>query len=194
MYLFCTYKFAVGSVGKKVCYLVAGSCCSSYQECGRNELRRHRESNQCSRRKGECVEILRFQNTIHLCQLRTLGMIRNVLCPVLSGRVILLTPAWEKLQLRYVTLPWLKISGSQQIRGLAMAEKKRRKKTTCMTFLCMIALRNNTAAHTFYHRWTMLMSVSVKKDSWDPEVPYKRDCYLGNVTSLFSSLLSSCLA
>ena len=46
---------------RRFCYLVAGSCCSSYQECGRNELRRHRESNQCSRRKGECVEILRFQ-------------------------------------------------------------------------------------------------------------------------------------
>ena len=59
-------------------------------------------------------------------------------------------------------------------------KKRRKKKKTCMTFLCMIALRNNTAAHTFYHRWTMLMSVC----------PYKRDCYLGNVTSYVSSLLS----
>ena len=49
-------------------------------------------------------------------------------------------------------------------RGLAMAEKKKKKKDS-MTFLCMIALRNNTAADTFYHRWTKLMSVSVKKDS-----------------------------
>ena len=61
-------------------------------------------------------------------------MIRNVLCPVLSGRVILLSPAWEKLQLRYVTLPWLKISGSQQIRGLAMAEKKDEKKKDMYDF------------------------------------------------------------
>ena len=31
-----------------------------------------------------------------------------------------------------------------------------------MTFLCMVAHRKNTEAHTFYHHSTMLMSVSVK--------------------------------
>ena len=33
-----------------------------------------------------------------------------------------------------------------------------------MTFPCMIALVNKTVAHTFFHRSTMQMAVSVKND------------------------------
>ena len=41
-----------------------------------------------------------------------------------------------------------KISGSLQTVVLQIWQEKR-KKLTCMTFLCMIALRNKTVAHTF---------------------------------------------
>lgn len=50
-------------------------------------------------------------------------------------------------------------------------------KMTCMTFLYTIALRNKTVGHTFFHRSTMQMAVSVKKD--------------GNVTSQDVTLLLS---
>ena len=45
-----------------------------------------------------------------------------------------------------------KISGSQQIMILQIwqKKKKKRKKLTCMTFLCMIELRNKVVAHTMY--------------------------------------------
>ena len=38
----------------------------------------------------------------------------------------------------------------------------------------------------FFHRSTMPMATSVKKDCWDPEI-----CYHGNMTSHFSSLLTN---
>ena len=47
-----------------------------------------------------------------------------------------------------------------------MAEKK----LTCVTFLCMIALRNKTVAHTFLPSLTKEMTVSCKKDFEDPEI------------------------
>ena len=169
---------------KKVCYLVAGSCCSSYQECGRNELRRHRESNQCSRRKGECVEILRFQrinkeNTFMSTSDLGDDTQRLVSCVVWTRNFADSSLRKAAAALRHVAMVenfWIS-TNPWPCNG---RKKRRKKKKTCMTFLCMIALRNNTAAHTFYHRWTMLMSVC----------PYKRDCYLGNVTSYVSSLLS----
>ena len=49
---------------------------------------------------------------------------------------------------RYVTLPWSQNLRSLTNRGPAnMAEKAI--KMTCMTFLCIIALRKKTVAHTF---------------------------------------------
>ena len=67
---------------------------------------------------------------------------------------------------------------SQQNKILQIREKNRKQKMkmTCMTFLYMTALRNKTVRHTFFHRSTMQMAVSIKKD--------------GNVTSHFSSLLA----
>ena len=41
---------------------------------------------------------------------------------------------------------------------------KKTKKLSGMTFLCKIAHRNKTVAHSFFHRLTMQMAVSVKKD------------------------------
>ena len=49
---------------------------------------------------------------------------------------------------RYVTLPWSQNLWISTNRGPAnMAEKTI--KMTCMTFLCIIALRKKTVAHTF---------------------------------------------
>ena len=207
MCLFCTYKFAVGSVGKKVCYLVAGSCCSSYQECGRNELRRHRESNQCSRRKGKCVEILRFQrinkeNTFMSTSDFGDGTQRLVSCLVwtpnfadssLRKAAVLRCLAWiydDLERSRCVTLPWLKISGSRQT--LAMAEKEKRKKKKTVWLCCAWLLSGTTRQP---------IPSTIVQRCWCPslwrrilEIQRWRDCYLGNMTSHFSYLLSWCLA
>ena len=64
---------------------------------------------------------------------------------------------WIERRTRYVNKPW--------------SCKNGRKKLTCVTFLCMIALRNKTVAHTFLPSLTKQMTVSVKKDFWDPEIP-----------------------
>ena len=40
---------------------------------------------------------------------------------------------------------------------------KTTEKLSCLTLLCMIALRNKTVVHTFFYRSTMQMAVSVKK-------------------------------
>ena len=42
-----------------------------------------------------------------------------------------------------------KISGSQQTVVLQIWQEKKTKKLTCMSFLCMIALRNKIITHTF---------------------------------------------
>ena len=42
-----------------------------------------------------------------------------------------------------------KISRSQRSRGPVNMAGKKHEKLTCMTLLCMIALRNKTVAHTF---------------------------------------------
>ena len=59
------------------------------------------------------------------------------------------------------------------------------KPLTCMTFLCMTALRNRTAAHTliYLRRLTIKMVVSVNKD-----FEIQKICNYGNVTSRISSL------
>ena len=55
---------------------------------------------------------------------------------------------WIERRSRYVTLPWQQYFWISKNRGPAkMAEKT--KKLTCLTLLCMIALRNKTVAHTF---------------------------------------------
>ena len=70
------------------------------------------------------------------------------------------------------------IFGSQQNMVLQMREKNRKQqmKMTCTTSLYMIALRNKAVSHTFFHRSTMQIAISVKRD--------------GDVTSHFSSLLA----
>ena len=58
---------------------------------------------------------------------------------------------------------------------------KKTKQMTCIqSFLCMIALRSKTVAHTFFHLSTMQMAVCVK---------IQKFCYHNNLTSHFSSLL-----
>ena len=48
-----------------------------------------------------------------------------------------------------------------------MAEKM--KTLICMTFMCMIALRNKTVVHTFLPSFNNTMAVSIKKDYCDPK-------------------------
>ena len=71
------------------------------------------------------------------------------------------------------------ISGSQQNMILQIRQKNRKEKmkVTCMAFLYTITLRNKTVGHTFLHRSTMEIAISVKKD--------------GNVTSQDVTLLLS---
>ena len=57
---------------------------------------------------------------------------------------------------RYVTLPWQQNCWISTNRGRA--------NMTCMIFLCMIEIRNETGAHTFLRRSTMPLAFSVKKD------------------------------
>ena len=70
------------------------------------------------------------------------------------------------------------IFGSQQNMVLQIRKKNRKQqmKMTCTTSLYMIALRNKAVGHTFFHRSTMQIAISVKRD--------------GDVTSHFSSLLA----
>ena len=71
------------------------------------------------------------------------------------------------------------IFGSQQNMILQIRQKNRKEKmkVTCMAFLYTITLRNKTVGHTFLHRSTMEIAISVKKD--------------GNVTSQDVTLLLS---
>ena len=63
---------------------------------------------------------------------------------------------WIERRSRYVNKPW--------------SCKNGRKKLACVTFLCMIALRNKTVAHTFLPSLTKEMTVSCKKDFEYPEI------------------------
>ena len=69
-----------------------------------------------------------------------------------------------------ITLPWLKNFCMSASHSLAnMSEKM--KTLICMTFMCMIALRNKTVVHTFLPSFNNTMAVSIKKDYiWDPEI------------------------
>ena len=50
-------------------------------------------------------------------------------------------------------------------RGFANMAEQKTKKSSCMTFLCIIALSNKMIAHAFSSIFgTMQMAVSVKKD------------------------------
>ena len=70
-----------------------------------------------------------------------------------------------------------KISESQQTVVLKNG-KKRRKKLTCTTFLCMIAPRNKTVAHTFLPSFASSRKIVEIQKVW----------FHGNVTSHFTSL------
>ena len=77
--------------------------------------------------------------------------------------------------------------GSQQ-RGNCRYKNTNNKVTktlTCMTFLCIIALRNKKVAMAFFDRLTMEMTVAVKKGCWDPEILIP---WLSDLTLLLSIL------
>ena len=80
---------------------------------------------------------------------------------------------------RYVKLP--KNFQTSKNRGPASNEIKKRKKLTCLTFLCMISLRNKTVAHIF-------SIVHGNGRLCKGKVVIQKFCYHGNVTSRHTSL------
>ena len=70
---------------------------------------------------------------------------------------------------RYVRFPlYQKFLNVKNRCPVNMAEKT--EKLTCMTFLCMIALRNKTVAHDFRPSFDNDNNRLVKKDCWDLEI------------------------
>ena len=77
-----------------------------------------------------------------------------------------------------------------KLRCCKYVEGKKTNKMTCMTLLCMIALRNKTIV--LFNRLTIQMAASLLRKT----VEIQKFCYYGNVTSHFSSLffkLITCL-
>ena len=74
-----------------------------------------------------------------------------------GGVVVMVHSNREEKSLRHVAMV-AKFVDLNKRSPASMAEKKKRKYLTCMTFLCRIALRNKSVTHTF------LPAVSVKAD------------------------------
>ena len=86
----------------------------------------------------------------------------------------------------YVTLPWYQNFCISTNCGPANMAEKRKKKKTCMTSPCMIALRIKIVAHTFLPLCDNANGRLCQERLWRS---VQKFCYHGNVRSHSSSIL-----